>query len=256
MTQGRYHNPVEIANVRMFREGIKAVENRAAPEAAVVVVVGHAGFGKTHAGLGYALAHGLPFVRVQAAVTPHWVLSDWATELGERPAHSCEALHDQLVRLLVKNPRPVIFDEIEHAVASAKVIDSIRGVIDAVECPVVFMGREFVAQRLKRHAAVWSRVSNVVKFRALDKADMALLLKERARVSADDALLERLIRDTEGRIRLALGAVAEIERFAKRASKKLVTAADVAGRELVKADSAHSREERPRDTASAPVETA
>ncbi|MCM0018536.1 MAG: hypothetical protein NBV67_00930 [Tagaea sp.] len=240
MTQGRYTDPVEIANVRLFREGIKAVENRAAPEAAVVVVEGLAGLGKTHTGLGYALQNDLPFVRIQAATTPHWVLTDWVTELKEKPAHSCETLHNQLVQLLAKNPRPVIFDEIEHAVTIAKVIDSIRGVIDAVECPVVFMGREFVGQKLKRHSAVWSRVSNVVRFRPLDKTDMALLLKDRAKLSADDALIDRMIRDTEGRIRLALGAVAEIERFARRAGKKAVTAAELAGRELVKADSARA----------------
>jgi hypothetical protein len=252
VTAGRYTKPVETANLRLFREGVKAIENRTAPEAAFVVIKGHPGYGKTHAGLAYSIANSIPFVRIQAAATPHWVLSDWVTELGERPAHSCEALHNQLVELLAKKPRAVIFDEVEHALSNGKVIDSIRGVVDTVEIPCVFMGREYIDQRLKRHAAVWSRVSAKVTFKPLDAADMAKLVEERGGVKADADLIERLIRDSEGRIRLALGAVDEIRRYASRAGVKIVRAVDLAKRELVKADSAQAREQ----AAASPVENA
>jgi len=235
VTQGRYSKLVDVANVRIFKDAIRAVEGRSAPEAAFIVVAGEWGLGKTHLGLNYALTHEVPFVRLQSACTPHWVLSDWARELGAPPARSCEGLYEQLIGILAKNPRPVIFDEVEHALASGKVVDQIRGVVDATEIPCVLMGREFIAHKLKRHPAVWSRVSKVAKFKRMAADDMAKLIADRAGVGVDAALMERLLRETEGRMRLALGAADELKRVA-RGQKNTLTAADLANRQLVKAE--------------------
>jgi hypothetical protein len=236
LTQGRYGNLIDVANAKLFRDGIKAIEGRSAPEAAFVVMSGEWGLGKTHLGLNYAVQNDVPFVRLQPACTPHWVLTDWVSELGEQPAHRTEGLFEQLIGILAKRPRAVIFDEVEHALANGKVIDQIRGVVDAVEIPCVLLGREFIVQKLKRHPAVWSRVSSVVKFRRMKEDDMAKLLAARAGCKVDPELMDRLLKDTEGRMRLAMGAADELKRIAVRSQSKILTAADVAARQLVKAE--------------------
>lgn len=243
VTEGRYTKLVETANVRLFKDGVRSIENRSAPEAAFVVVEGEWGFGKTHVGQHYSVQHGVPFIRLQAACTPHWVLSDWVRELGEQPVRSVEGMFGQLLGILSKKPQAVIFDEVEHALANGKVIEQIRGVVDLVEIPCVLLGREFIAQKLKRHPAVWSRVSSRVRFKRLSADDMTKLLAERGGIKVDDALLERLLKDTEGRVRLALGAVDELRRIGARSQGKTLRGEDLAGRDLVKADAARREAE-------------
>lgn len=249
MADKNYSAFVETSNVRRFRDGLKQVEDRAAKESAYVVVKGEWGFGKTALGLHHAVQNEIPFVRIKAACTPPWVLNDWLIELGETPRHGTHRKYDQLLEALAKNRRPVIFDEVENALPSPKVLGTIRDVIDLIQVPCVLIGREFISSGLKRDKPLWSRVSRVVELKRLNEDDMRALLKERGPVKVDADLLEELLEKTEGRVRLALGAVQHLRKISARHDGRTLTLKDVSAVDLV--DEATRRKEAEKAAASA-----
>lgn len=216
---------VLTSNVRRFLTAFEAVEGRAAPEASFLLATGMAGFGKSRTGQWWALQQNAIYLRCKAAATPHWVLTDLVRELGEQaPARSVESLFGQAIGVLAVRPQAIVLDEVEQALDhGAKVLEALRDVTDTVEVPLILLGREYVAPRLKRHPQIWSRITAHVEFGPATLDDVRLCVEQLCEVPVDPAVHQRILDDCEGYARELIAAVTAVERIGKRRVGQTVT---------------------------------
>jgi hypothetical protein len=237
---------VRTSNVERFLGAVGGLEQRGAPEACILLVAGDAGHGKSMTGLWWAEQHKAVRVRIKAAATPHWILSDLVKELGEQaPARSCEQLFAQAAGTLLRQQRPVVVDEVENGLADLKCLETLRDLGDLTEVPLVFIGREYVWGRLKRHAQFRTRVGARADFTALGLEDVVKLLKELCEcdVAADAA--KEVHRQSEGYVREIIKAIKHVERAGLRLKGKRVDLEDIKGQTLVHEWQRSGRKEAP-----------
>ncbi len=221
---------VRTSNVDRFLSSIGAVEDRGASEACFLLVGGQAGYGKSRTGAWWAIQNNAVLIRVKAAATPHWVMSDLVKELGEQaPARTVEDLFGQALGSLAKNRRPIVLDEVEHALHDLRAFEIIRDISDLVEVPIVLIGREFVAGRLKRHRQIWTRISAIADFQPATMDDVAKCCRELCEVPVADEVIALIHEQSEGHIREIIKAIKNVERIGRRASGKPVSREHVAG---------------------------
>ena len=219
---------VKTSNVSRFLAAVSTLEDRGAPEASFMLVAGDAGHGKSRTGQWWATHHDAAFVRIKAAATPHWLMTDLMRELGRTaPAHSCEKLFGQIVGSLVREPRALVIDEIESAMHDMRVIETLRDISDITEVPVVLIGREYVQGHLRKYPQLWSRVSAVTLFAPVSLDDVTLLAGELCEVALDDGVIKKVHGESEGRVREVIKALANVERIGKRSAAGEVTLAEV-----------------------------
>ncbi len=215
-------------NAVRLMAAIDALGKRGAREACWVAATGPAGLGKTTLLKWWALENNAVYLRAKTNWTPRSALSELMAELSTTPpARLLDALVGQAYALLARDPRPIIIDEVEHALRDITILETFRDLSDLTECPVIIAGMESVRQRVQRHEQISSRITQVVDFLPASAADverMACDLLPRVQLAAD--LIAKILEESEGRYRLIMDALAEIERHAERNGMAVVTAAD------------------------------
>lgn len=237
---------VKTANVKRFLAGIGQLEERGAPEASLMLVSGDAGHGKSRTAAWWSVQSGLNacFIRLKAAATPHWLLTDLVRELNETaPAHSCEKLFAQAIGVLVTDPRPIVVDEIEAGLKDIRVIETLRDISDVAEVPVVMVGREYVGGALRRHSQIDSRISARVDFHPVTAADVDLLAAELCQVTIAEDLRAHIHAESGGRVRNVVKALANAERAARRKGKDEIGIKDIQGKAPAPAGAPRAGEE-------------
>jgi hypothetical protein len=231
----RYKFADGVSNVERFEAGIQRIEGRGAAEACWMLVEGEAGYGKTETGKWWAVQHDAIQIRIKGAATYHWVLADVlrAVNRSIQPKRRCEALYDQVYRELAREQRPLVIDEVENILHDLKAIQAIKDLTDFLEIPVVLIARKFVAPKLRQREEIWSRIVTVVEFGPATLDDVRLICDELSEVPIDDEVVARIHRESEGRVREVLNAIAAAERIGARI-KGPVTATQVANEVLVK----------------------
>ncbi len=222
---------VRASNVDRFMAAVAALEDLAAPEACLMLAYGDAGSGKSKTGEWWGVQHGAVQVRLKAACTPHWFLTDLVTGLGETdPAHTSEKLFSQAADFLVRHPQPLVIDEIEHSLKNdIRVLDTARDISDLVDIPVILLGREFSVGQLKKHRQLWTRISSVAQFAPASLADVRQCADELCEVGVEDGVVARLHHDAEGHIREVIKGLANIERIGLRGKHQSVGMAQIDG---------------------------
>ncbi|KAB2888414.1 MAG: AAA family ATPase [Desulfobulbaceae bacterium] len=225
---------VQTDNVKKFLIASSAVEERTATEAKFVLVTGDAGFGKTETCQWWGVRREAVFVRVKAAATPHWFLTDLVRELGEEPAAKTEQLFAQSYGLLARKQCPIVIDEVENAIgANVKVLDTLRDLVDPLEITVVLCGREHVKPVLRRKREVWTRISGVAEFGPLTAEDVAKVCGELAEVPIGADVVAEIARQSEGYIREVIKAIGNVERIGRKQRGKTVTMEEVGQQTLI-----------------------
>lgn len=226
----------KTSNVKRFLAAIAALEDRGAPEACLVLVEGNAGYGKSRCGAWYTAQQEALLIRLKAECTPRWFLADLVQAIGiANPAHTTEKLFAQAVSELIRDPRPIVIDEIEHALSTArqtKVLDTARDLSDMLEVPVILLGREGSKEKLRREPQIWTRISAVASFQPASREDVAMMVAELCEVAVDDAVIDQLHRQSEGHVRQIVKGIATIEAIARQAKERTVTGPLIEGREL------------------------
>jgi DNA transposition AAA+ family ATPase len=225
---------VKTQNVTNFIGGTMAVEVSGAGEACLMLADGDAGYGKSRTAQWYAesVTPAGIYVRLKSACTPKWLLHDLVVELGEAaPAQSVQKLYDQAVVALCANPRPIVIDELEHALSDIRVLETIRDISDACEVTTILMGRDYVKEKLRRHTAVWTRIATVIEFGPTSLEDTTALFNQTCEVEVAPEVIRLVHVESEGRIREIVKAIANVERLGRRL-KEPVTLTHVAGQTL------------------------
>lgn len=224
---------VKTSNYERFRSAITAVEQRGAAEASLLLVVGDPGFSKSIIVNHWAIESKAIYLRAKVDWSPAKFLRELATEL--RVDGSRAEIFGRVVAAIGRNQTPLVIDEVQHCLANgAKTLEAVRDISDLTETLVVLVaGEERVQAKIARYAQIASRIAKVAEFFPASVEDVGRFCKEMADIPIADDLVEEIRRQSNGRARDVVNAIATVERAAKRSGAKKVSAADFAGKALV-----------------------
>lgn len=232
---------VKTSSYERFRAAITAVEQRGAPEASLLLVVGDPGFSKSIVVHQWAADNKVPaesrpvYLRAKVGWTPNRFLLELAEALGVDVGGRSKDIFQRITAVVGKRQMPIIIDEVQHTLANgARVLEAVRDISDLTETIIVLVaGEEQVLPKIARYPQISSRISKVVEFTAATLDDVVMACDELAEIKIDRDLATEIHRQSNGRMRDVIGAIAIVERTAKRLGAKHVKAADFAGKALV-----------------------
>ncbi|MCC6195684.1 MAG: AAA family ATPase [Burkholderiales bacterium] len=225
---------VQTGNYKRFRAGITAVEARGAAEASLMLVTSQAGYGKSATLEYWATQTHATFMRAKVQWTPRYFLTELADRLGVSSNGITKEVFSAVSLELAKHGTPLVIDEINHCLGrGAAVLEAIRDLSDLTEVIVVIAGHEDVQGKIARYPQIRSRVAQVVRFEPATPADIRLLADQLLDVKIADDLIVEIQRQSAGRTREIMNALAHCEQFAQRNGAKTLNAKDLAGNRLV-----------------------
>lgn len=229
-----YNKFVRTSNVLGFLAGFSALETRGAVESCFMLVSGKAGLGKTGTVRWWSATPEIDaiYIRAAAGMTPHWITAEIVRELGEIPDRRKEYCFSQALKKVALARRPIIIDEAEFCLADPDVLESVRGISDLTEVPVVLVGYDKIKSKLTPYEQISSRISAVVDFKPLSAEDVRKCCTELAEVAILDDLAAEIHRVSGGRVRLVKEAIANVERHANRNKLPEVALADMRGQTI------------------------
>ena len=165
---------VKTENYARFAAGVKAVEQRGAAEAGMMLVHGQPGYGKSHIVYRWAEEAGAVYLRANVDWTPKYFLVELCKALNIDGRGTAQALFERCLRVLVERQCPIIIDEAEFTLSSnAAVLEKVRDFSDRAEVTVILIGMEQIQRSIARHKQISSRIAQVVEFGPCSAADVA-----------------------------------------------------------------------------------
>ncbi len=227
---------VKTSNLHRFLAGLDVLEKRAAPEACFMVVTSEPGFGKTRTLHWYSTQNtDAIYLRAKSGYTRHWFLTELLKELNPHgaPMQRTEDMFRDALKRMEGHNYVLIVDEAEHAVSDNQVLEALRDLADLLEAPVVLVGMEAIQGKIARHPQVSSRVAAVVQFQPASVEDVVLVAKSLLDgVALQEDLAEEVQKQTRGRMREIMNALAICERVALQRKVKVLSRADMEGQEM------------------------
>ncbi|MFA7242036.1 MAG: ATP-binding protein [Sulfuricellaceae bacterium] len=224
---------VKTSNYNRFMDGIQAVEERGAQEASMMLVWGEAGYGKTQALTHWATHNDAIFLRANVDWTPRYFMIEMAKLLKIDIGGTAEQLFSRLMGSIAKKQTPIVIDEADHCLRNgAEVLEKVRDFADRTEALVILSGMEKIQGKIARHPQVSSRIARSIEFIAATVDDTVLLCAEKCEIKVHPDLAGEMRKQTDGRVREIINAIALVERIGQRAGKEEITLADMAGQTL------------------------
>ncbi len=224
---------VKTSNYERFRTGISAVETRGAAEASMMLVTGEAGYGKSETVDQWAIQTGAAYLRAKEEWTPNWFLTELAENLKLDSRGRAKDVFGRIAGYIGGNQTPLVIDEVEHCLKdNARVLEAVRDLSDLTEVLVILVGMDQVQARIARHKQISSRIATVVEFQPATIEDVTLTCKQLAEVEIAPDLVTEIQRQSAGRMREIMNAIATCERTAQRNGLKQVGLGDMAGQTL------------------------
>lgn len=221
---------VKVSNYKRFRAGISAVESRGAPEAGWMLITGEAGYGKSSTVDNWAVETGAVYLRGKQGWTPSYFYHELAQRLAVDVRGKPKDLFARLMSTIGSQGLAIIVDEVEHALSdNAAVLEALRDLTDLTETPAVLIGMEQAQTKISRHLQIASRIAKVVTFEPASEEDVRLTCTELAEVQIADDLSKEIHRQSAGRMREILNAIATVERAAKRNGETRIGLQDMIG---------------------------
>lgn len=232
---------VQTANFRLLKEAEKIVARRGAREAGLVLIQGVYGIGKSELTERWASENGHVFIRSQKVWTARSLLEEVATHLGLSLRGSAKDIQNRITSHLAVSMQALIFDEADYLadMRNATKLETIRDISDVTGTMVFLVGMENFPAIVQRYEHIASRVARIVHLQPLALADVQATCKAKAEVTLTPALVEQIHRDSKGRMRHVLNAIANIEVWAEANSWTEVDVAHVKGRPLCADFSSH-----------------
>jgi len=225
---------VQTANFRLLKEAERIVERRGAREAGLVLIQGKYGIGKSELTERWASENGHVFIRSLRIWTPRTMLEDVASALGLSLRGSAKDVENRIKQHLAQTMQTLIFDEADYLadMKSAAKLETIRDISDVTGTMIFLIGMEAFPTIVQRYEHIASRVARIVQLHPLSLADVQAACKAKAEVALTPALVEQIHRDSRGRMRHVLNAIANIEMWAEANSWREVDVTHVKGKSL------------------------
>jgi DNA transposition AAA+ family ATPase len=224
---------VKTSNYERFRTGITAVEERGAAEASLMLVTGEAGYGKSETVDHWALQTGAAYLRAKVEWTPRYFMAELAEHLKIDSRGRAKDIFARISGYIGMQQTPLVIDEVEHCLRDgAQVLEAIRDLSDLTEVLVILVGMEQAQAKIARHAQISSRIAKVVEFHPSTIDDVALACRQLAEVEILPELVAEIHRQSTGRMREIMNAIAICERTAKRNGITKIGLQEMAGQTL------------------------
>ena len=218
---------VMTKNAKRFYGAIERIHHKLKGVERMCLVYGDPGLGKTETALHYAAGNGAVMIRTKKLMTARWFLSELVEELGGAPSWGTKDLFEQARQLLSTGKRTVIFDEVDYFTSDSKVIETLRDLHDLAHCPIVLIGMKDAEKRLKRYPHLMDRFVEIVRFEPLDRDDVSTMIADLSEVKFDDEAIERIAKESDGRIRRILAMIHRAEYVARAQGLKTIPAGAV-----------------------------
>lgn len=222
-----------IANYEQFRTGISAVENRGAAEAGLMLVTGEAGYGKSETVHYWAAHNSAVYLRAKVEWTPRYFMTELAQELNTDQRGRAKDVFARIAGVLGSQQVPLVIDEAEHCLRdNAQVLEAVRDLSDLTEVMVILVGMEHIQAKIARHKQISSRIAKVVEFKPSSLDDVGEFCKQLSEVEIAPDLVSEIYRQSAGRVREIINAIATVEQTAKRNGADKASLSDMAGQTL------------------------
>ena len=207
---------VKTENFKRLAEAQKLVERRGAREAGLVLIKGNYGIGKSELTERWAADSGWVFVRAKVTWTKRALLDELAEKMGLNKSGRNQEVQARIIGKLAVDMVPMIVDEADFLVGStASLLEVIRDITDLTGTMCFLVGMEHFPMKVARHGHIASRVAKVVELLPLSLADVKTTVAAKSEVPIDDDVLPELLAQSNGRMRLMLNAIANIEQWAQ-----------------------------------------
>lgn len=204
---------VKTENARRFRSTLTLLEGRGALEAGMLLVIGRPGEGKTTVLHNWAAEAGAVMLTAQEGWTPNRMLAELAEKLGLEPTRGYERKVEEVI---AREEIPLVLDEAAFALHnSAACLERLRGITDKSCTPLVMAAMEGDRPKFARRMQIASRISFVCEFQKSSVADVQLACTQLCAAPIAPELAERVWRETDGRMRLVMTAIARLEAVAR-----------------------------------------
>lgn len=222
-----------ISNYERFRTGISAVEMRGATEASLMLVTGPAGYGKSQTVDQWAVANSAFYLRAKVEWTPSYFMRELAETMKVDSRGRAKDVFGRIAGVLGSQQIPLVIDEVEHCLRdSAQVLEAIRDLSDLTEVMVILVGMDQVQAKIARHAQISSRIAKVVEFLPATPEDVTAFCIQLAEVTIAPDLIAEIHKQSGGRVREIMNAIATVEQTAKRNGTGTASLQDMAGQVL------------------------
>lgn len=224
---------VKTSNFEKFQKGLEAVEGRGAAESSLLLVTGEAGYGKSETVDQWAVQVGAAYLRAKTDWTPRYFLTELAEHLKVDPSGRSKDVFARVSGYIGRNQTPIVIDEVDHCLRdNARVLESARDLSDLTEVVIVLVGMEKVQAKISKHLQISSRIAHVVVFGPATIEDVAMTCAQKCEVKVARDLAMEIHRQSKGRMREIMNAIALVERIAKLNGLDEIGVKDVANRQL------------------------
>ena len=207
---------VQTQNFKLLKEAEKLVERRGAREAGLVLVQGQYGIGKSELTERWASDNGHIFLRAKKTWAARSMLDDIAKLIGVSIKGTAVDVQNRIIAHLSVTMQTIVIDEADHLLdaRNATKLEVIRDITDLTGTMAFLVGMQNFPATVQRYEHIASRVARIVQMQPLSMADVQATVKAKAEVAITPALVERMHNDCQGRMRLLLNAIANIEMWA------------------------------------------
>lgn len=231
---------VPTANFRVLAEAQRQVERRGAAEAGIVIVKGPYGIGKSKIVENWAIDPNVRaiFVRAKETWTQRAMLDELADQLGLDKRGRNSEVQARIIGRLAVEMRTLVFDEADHLIrgtgtnSSPHLLEVIRDITDTCGVPCFLVGMEHFASKVGRHGHIASRVARVVEFSTLPLEDVQTTVAKKCEVKLAPEVVQAIHAQSQGRMRLVLNAIANLEQWAQANGWDAVRAEHIKGKAL------------------------
>jgi SpoVK/Ycf46/Vps4 family AAA+-type ATPase len=191
--------PAQLTNMRLGLATMLECQDAGDGSPRLGLFYGPSGYGKSVAAATVAARLGGAYVVAKSIWTQRSLLEAIAAELGiTRLERTGPRLLEQIVDQLLREPQPLIIDEMDHLVKKQSV-EIIRDIHDAARVPVLMIGEEALPAKLK----AWERFDNRILIATPAQPSSigdALLLRDFycPRVAVADDLVAAIVDVTKG----------------------------------------------------------
>ncbi|WP_444460358.1 AAA family ATPase [Rhodobacter capsulatus] len=236
---------VETENVREFYATLHDLENRGAKETCMMIVDGKPGLGKTALMARFQAQTDAVYIRAEVNWDGPMFICNMLRELGEEQLpRSRDGRYMRMIEILAekrhaalmgRRPFGLIVDECDLVASNRKVMETIRGISDALQTPTILVGMGTLRDMIKRYPQIESRAPRRVRFNPATLADVKSLIEARCEVPVAADLIEFVHRASGGFNREVMDAIGYIERFGRRMSDvgEGVSVSDMAGQVIM-----------------------
>lgn len=202
-------------NFKRLAEAQRAVEKRGAAEAGIVIIRGPYGVGKSEIVERWAVDNAAVFVRSKETWTKRALLDEVAQRLGLDTRGRNSEVQARIIGRLAVDMVPMVFDEADHLIRSTPaLLECIRDITDVTGVACFLVGMEGFGNRLARHGHIASRVARIVEFLPLSVGDVQAACDKLCELQLAPEVVKAMHEQTQGRMRLVLNAISNIEQWA------------------------------------------